>query len=457
MEQLFEKLTSIAKRRGFIFQGSEIYGGFANTWDYGPLGVELKNNIKQSWWQNFVTARRDMVGIDAAILMSPAVWQASGHVGGFVDPLTDCRHCKNRHRADKLLDEYYRQHNISAKAEGKTPEELSQLLTELAINCPVCGKAELTAVRTFNLMFKTHQGVIEDSQSLCYLRPETAQGIFVNFKHVCQTSRLKIPFGIAQIGKAFRNEISPGNFIFRTREFEQMEIEFFCAPTSAKRWLDDWQQRCFSWLKQLGLRDDLLRLRQHAPEELAHYSSATTDIEFHFPFGWGELWGIAHRGDYDLKQHQQASTKELLYYDPEENHKYLPHVIEPSLGVDRLMLALLLSAYDEEQLSDDKRVVLKLDPKLAPVKLAVLPLSKKLATLAEKIADDLQNKHAIELDLSGSIGKRYRRFDEIGTPFCLTVDFDSLADNKVTIRNRDDMHQERIDISQVESYLAKRI
>lgn len=457
MKATIEKIISLAKRRGFVFQGSEIYGGLANTWDYGPLGVQLKRNIKDYWWRSFVRSKPNIYGLDAAILMNPRVWEASGHVGGFSDPLVDCLSCKNRFRADKLIDEHYNKHQIKQQSEGLSLAELRKKLDEYQIKCPKCGSQSFTDIRSFNLMFKTHQGVIEDSQSLVYLRPETAQGIFVNFKNICNTGRAKLPFGVAQIGKAFRNEISPGNFIFRTREFEQMEIEYFCTAEQANGCFEVWQRDCFDWLLSLGIEKSLIRLRQHSAVELSHYSKATTDIEFNFPFGWGELWGIAHRGNYDLSQHQKFSGKDLEYFDSTSNQKILPHVIEPSLGVDRLLLSVLTSAYCEDEVSGEMRTFLKFDPKIAPVNLGVLPLTKKQNATAEKIADSFRLKYALEYDTAGSIGKRYRRLDEIGAPFCITVDFETETDNSVTVRNRDTLKQERVGLDFLDQYLSKLI
>ena len=455
-----EQLTSFAKRRGFVFAGSEIYGGLANAWDYGPLGVELKNNIKQAWWRTFVRGRADVVGLDSAILMNPAVWQASGHLDNFTDPLVDCRSCKHRHRADHLIENYLTKKASKKGRPAPTPsvaemseKDLHAQLMEHAIACPHCGQCDYTAVRRFNLMFRTFQGVLEDASSSVYLRPETAQGIFINFKNVQTTSRRKLPFGVGQIGKSFRNEITPSNFIFRTREFEQMELEFFCHPKEANTWYDHWREATFGWLLSLGLKPASLRWREHSPEELSHYSQATADIEFAFPFGWGELWGIAHRGNFDLSQHQEASGKDLYYVEAEKGEKFLPHVIEPALGVDRLALALLADAYSEDKLGGETRTVLRLHPQIAPVTLAVLPLSKKLAEPARKLYADLLGQFACDYDDAGSIGRRYRRFDEIGAPFCVTFDFESLDDASVTIRQRDDGSQERIKLGSLTSHL----
>jgi len=454
-----DKLVALCKARGFIFAGSEIYGGLANTWDYGPLGAELKRNIKDAWWQKFVRESKYNVGIDSAILMNPQTWVASGHLANFTDPLLDCKQCKARYRADQLIEAWYgAQGETPPHLEGKSNSELKALIDEQGIPCPKCGGREFSDIRQFNLMFKTFQGVTEDSKAEIYLRPETAQGIFVNFKNVQRTTRKKIPFGIGQIGKSFRNEITPGNFIFRTREFEQMELEFFCKPGEDRDWFQYWRQFCVDWLKSIGLREDLLRLRDHAPEELSHYSNATTDIEFQFPFGWGELWGIADRTDFDLKSHIEVSGEDLSYLDPETNEKYVPYCIEPSVGVERLLLALLVSAYDEQEIAPgDVRTVLHFHPAIAPVKVAVLPLSKKLAEPALALYDSLRRAFVAEYDEAGSIGKRYRRQDEIGTPYCVTFDFDSLNDNAVTVRDRDTMEQVRLPIAELTAYLAERV
>jgi glycyl-tRNA synthetase len=454
-----DKIISLAKRRGFVFPGSEIYGGLANAWDYGPLGVELKANIKKAWWDSFVRNRFDVVGIDCAIMMNPAVWEASGHVGGFSDPLMDCKTCKTRHRADKLIEETLEQRNQpQILVEGLSQQDLKAKIVELEIVCPNCGAKDFTDIRKFNLMFKTHQGVTEDNAALVYLRPETAQGIFVNFRNVATTSRKKIPFGIAQIGKSFRNEITPGNFIFRTREFEQMEMEYFCHPDESMKMFEYWKQFCYKWVLDHGLKESSIRMRNHDPKELSHYSSATTDIEFKFPFGWGELWGIAHRGDFDLTQHQSHSKKDLQYTVPGTNDKYLPHVVEPALGVDRLALCVLIDAYEEEDLEDgESRVVLRLNKKLAPVHVAFMPLSKKLAEPTQQIFNRVANHFVCDYDESQSIGKRYRRQDEIGTPYCVTVDFDSLQDNAVTVRDRDSMVQERVAIDQLVDFLKAKL
>jgi len=463
-EKSMDKIVALCKNRGFVYSGSEIYGGLANSWDYGPLGAELKNNIKRAWWKKFVQESKYNVGIDCAILMNPQVWVASGHVTNFNDPLIDCRACKMRFRADKLVEDYVKEKGLDVKVEAMSQQELTAFIREHAVPCPGCGKSDFTDIRKFNMMFKTFQGVTEDSASQIYLRPETAQGIFVNFKNVQRTSRKKVPFGIAQIGKAFRNEITPGNFIFRTREFEQMELEFFCKPGTDLEWFEYWRQFCYDWLISLGLKTENLRLRDHEKEELAFYSNATTDFEFLFPFGWGELWGIADRTDYDLSRHQEYSGEDMSYFDPETNERYIPYVIEPSLGVDRALLAFLVDAYDEEVLERDEqgnvkdmRVVLHLHPALAPVKCAVLPLSKKLAEPALEIYQMLSKSFVTDYDDAGSIGKRYRRQDEIGTPLCVTYDFDSENDKCVTVRDRDTMQQVRIPIDEVELYIAERI
>ncbi|MDQ5983348.1 MAG: Glycine--tRNA ligase [Eubacteriales bacterium SKADARSKE-1] len=451
-EKNMEKIVNLCKNRGFVYAGSEIYGGLSNTWDYGPLGVEFKNNVKNAWLKKFVRQSKYNVGIDSAILMNPEVWVASGHVGGFSDPLMDCRDCKTRHRADKLIEEN------GGDSNGMTFEQMTDYIEANHIKCPECGSENFTSIRKFNLMFKTFQGVTENAKNEIYLRPETAQGIFVNFCNVQRTSRKKLPFGIAQIGKSFRNEITPGNFTFRTREFEQMELEFFCKPGTDLDWFSYWRDFCKNWLLDLGLKKENIRLRDHSAEELSHYSTATTDIEFLFPFGWGELWGIADRTNFDLLQHQNNSGKTLEYFDSEENKRYLPYVIEPSLGADRAALAFLCDAYDEEKLNDtDTRVVLHLHPALAPIKAAILPLSKKLSNGANKVYELLLEYFMVEYDDAGSIGKRYRRQDEIGTPFCLTYDFDSENDNCVTVRNRDDMSQERVPIEKLVEFIQRKI
>lgn len=455
-EVTMEKLTALAKNRGFIYPGSEIYGGLANTWDYGPLGVEFKNNIKKAWWRKFVQESKYNVGLDAAILMNPQTWVASGHVGGFADPLIDCKSCKARFRADQLIEGWLKENGMDdVTVDGWSNEKLQSFIEEKGIKCPECGKSDFTGIRQFNLMFKTFQGVTEDSKAEIFLRPETAQGIFVNFKNVQRTSRKKIPFGIAQVGKSFRNEITPGNFIFRTREFEQMELEFFCEPGTDMEWFQYWRGFCRDWLLSLGIKEDEMRLRDHSPEELCFYSKGTTDIEFLFPFGWGELWGIADRTDYDLTQHANTSGEDMTYFDDEKKEKYIPYVIEPSLGADRVVLAFLCAAYDEEELEGgDVRTVLHFHPALAPVKIGVLPLSKKLNEGAEKIYAELSKKYNCEFDDRGNIGKRYRRQDEIGTPFCVTYDFDSETDGCVTVRFRDSMEQERVAIKDLDAYFA---
>ena len=460
-EKTMDKITALCKGRGFVFAGSEIYGGLANTWDYGPLGVELKNNVKRAWWQKFVQENPYNVGLDAAILMNPKVWEASGHVATFNDPLIDCKGCKMRHRADKLIEDWNAENGITDVAvETMDDEGLIAYIREKSVSCPFCGKSDFTDIRKFNLMFKTFQGVNEDTAAQIYLRPETAQGIFVQFKNVQRTTRKKIPFGVCQVGKSFRNEITPGNFIFRTREFEQLELEFFCKPGTDLEWFEYWRTFCRDWLLSLGLREESLRLRDHAKEELSHYSNATTDFEFLFPFGWGELWGVADRTDFDLKAHQEHSGENMEYFDQETGEKYIPYVIEPSLGADRMLLSFLIDAYDEEVVDAEKndvRTVLRLHPALAPFKAAVLPLSKKLSSKSEEIAVDLRRKFMVDYDDSGSIGKRYRRQDEIGTPFCVTYDFDSETDNAVTVRDRDSMAQERIPIAGLEDYLSKKL
>ncbi|MFA6735554.1 MAG: glycine--tRNA ligase [Saccharofermentanales bacterium] len=457
MVKSMDKIVALARNRGFIFQGSEIYGGLANSWDYGPLGVNLKNNVKSAWWKKFVQENPYNVGVDCSILMNPKVWVASGHVGGFSDPLIDCRKCKTRHRADKLVEDHYLAEGKEVAADGFTTDELITVIRDNKIVCPDCGASDFTDIRKFNLMFKTFQGVTEDSKAELFLRPETAQGIFVNFKNVQRTSRKKIPFGICQIGKAFRNEITPGNFTFRTREFEQMELEFFCKPGTDLEWFEYWRNFCRQWLLDLGIKTDELRLRDHSPEELSFYSKATTDFEFLFPFGWGELWGVADRTDYDLKQHIEHSNEDLSYFDPQTNEKYVPYVVEPSLGADRVTLAFLCSAYDEEEIAEgDTRVVLRFHPALAPVKIAVLPLSSKLSENAETVYSELSKEWFCEFDDRQSIGKRYRRQDEIGTPYCVTYDFDSVEDGCVTVRDRDTMKQERIPVIELKDYFNDR-
>ena len=458
MVESMEKLVSLCKNRGYIYPGSEIYGGLANTWDYGPLGNELKNNIKSAWRKKFIQEQKNVVGLDAAILMNPETWVASGHVGGFSDPLIDCKECKTRHRADKLIEEWAHNQGKDMIADGMSNEELINFINENKIPCPDCGKTNFTDIRKFNLMFKTSQGVTEGKTSEIYLRPETAQGIFVDFKNVLRTSRKKIPMGIAQIGKAFRNEITPGNFIFRTREFEQMEMEFFCKPGTDLEWFKYWKDYSENWLLSLGMKKENIRLRDHSKEELVFYSKATTDIEFNFPFGWGELWGIADRTDYDLSRHMEHSKQDLSYQDPETGEKYVPYVIEPSLGADRVLLAFLCNAYEEEEIAEgDVRTVLHLHPALAPYKVAVLPLSKKLSDKANEVYDKLSKKFMCDYDEAGSIGKRYRREDEIGTPYCVTIDFDTLEDESVTIRDRDTMEQVRVKIDELEAWIEEKI
>ncbi|MBQ3864753.1 MAG: glycine--tRNA ligase [Clostridia bacterium] len=448
-----DKLVALCKGRGFIFAGSEIYGGLANAWDYGPLGVLFKNNVKKAWWKKFVQENPYNVGLDSAILMNRQVWVASGHVGSFNDPLIDCRACKARFRADKLIEDA---EGISA--DGWDNDRLEKYIAEHDIKCPVCGKHDFTSIRKFNMMFKTFQGVTEDSAAELYLRPETAQGIFVNFKNITRSMRKKLPFGVAQIGKSFRNEITPGNFIFRIREFEQMELEFFCEPGTDLEWFQYWRAFCRDWLYSLGIDADHLRLRDHDPEELAFYSKATTDFEYLFPFGWGELWGVADRTDYDLKQHSEYSTENLEYIDPVTNARFIPYVVEPSLGADRVALAFLCEAYDEETLPDGtSRVVMHFHPALAPYKVAVLPLQKKLGEQAREVLTMLQKEFDVDYDETGNIGKRYRRQDEIGTPFCVTFDFDSLEDGAVTIRDRDTMEQERVPIANLVNVIREKI
>jgi len=451
-KKTMEKIVALCKNRGYVYSGSEIYGGLSNTWDYGPLGVEFKNNVKKAWLKKFVQESKYNVGLDSAILMNPQTWVASGHVGGFSDPLMDCKDCKTRHRADKLIEDF------GADPNGMTLEQMADFIKENKVACPDCGGTNFTDIRKFNLMFKTFQGVTEDAKNELYLRPETAQGIFVNFANIARTTRKKIPFGVAQIGKSFRNEITPGNFTFRTREFEQMELEFFCKPDTDLEWFYYWKDFCKNWLLNLGLREENIRLRDHEKEELSFYSKATTDIEFLFPFGWGELWGIADRTDYDLTQHINHSGKSLDYFDPTDNTRYVPYVVEPSLGADRVALAFLCDAYDEEEIDEkDTRVVLRLHPALAPYKAAILPLSKKLGDKADEVREMLSKHFMVEYDDAGSIGKRYRRQDEIGTPFCITYDFESLEDGCVTVRDRDTMAQERIAISDLVSYIEKKL
>ena len=461
-EKTMDKIVNLCKNRGFIYAGSEIYGGLANSWDYGPLGVELKNNVKKAWWKKFVQENKYNVGLDSAILMNSEVWKASGHVGGFSDPLMDCKDCHARHRADKLIVDYAAENGIVIVAESLSNEEMEQYIKDHDITCPKCGSKNFTGIRQFNLMFKTFQGVTEDTTSTLYLRPETAQGIFVNFPNIARTSRKKVPFGVCQIGKSFRNEITPGNFTFRTREFEQMELEFFCKPGTDLEWFDYWRSHCRDWLYGLGMSEENLRLRDHDPAELAFYSKATTDFEYLFPFGWGELWGVADRTNYDLTQHEKFSGQSMEYFDPTTNEKYIPYVIEPSLGADRVVLAFLCEAYDEEEVPNSKgkqdtRVVLHLHPALAPYKAAVLPLSKKLDAEATEVYEQLSKDFMVDYDVTGAIGKRYRREDEIGTPFCITYDFDSKEDGCVTVRDRDTMDQVRIPISEVSAYISEKI
>ena len=457
-EKTMDKIVALCKNRGFIYPGSEIYGGLANSWDYGPLGVEFKNNVKKAWWKKFVQESRYNVGLDSAIIMNPQTWVASGHLGGFSDPLMDCKVCRARHRADKLIEDYAFQNGLEDNPAGWTDDEMMAYIKEKHICCPDCGSGDFTNIRKFNLMFKTFIGVTEESSNTVYLRPETAQGIFVQFKNVARSSRKKMPFGVAQIGKSFRNEITPGNFVFRTREFEQMELEFFCKPGTDLEWFRYWRSYCENWLINLGMKRENMRLRDHSAEELCFYSKGTTDIEFLFPFGWGELWGIADRTDYDLTQHQNVSGESMEYFDSETNEKYIPYVIEPSLGADRVALAFLCDAYDEEVVDpakNDVRVVLHLHPALAPVKVAVLPLSKKLSDKAGEVYDELAKYYNCEFDETGSIGKRYRRQDEIGTPLCVTYDFDSETDGCVTVRDRDTMEQVRLPISELKAYIDK--
>ena len=458
MKATMDKIVNLCKGRGFIFPGSEIYGGLANAWDYGPLGVQMKNNIKAAWWKKFVQENPYNVGLDCSILMNPTVWQASGHLGGFSDPLMDCKNCKARHRADNLIEEYMKKKGIEENIAGWSNEQLENYIKEKSIVCPICGKSDFTPIRKFNLMFKTFQGVTEDSSSTIYLRPETAQGIFVNFKNVQRSTRKRVPFGIGQIGKSFRNEITPGNFIFRVREFEQMELEFFCQPGTDLEWFNYWKNFCHNWLLEIGIKDENLKLRDHDQEELCFYSKATTDSEFKFPFGWGELWGVADRTDYDLSQHAKFSGKDLTYQDPVTNEKYIPYVIEPSLGVERLMLAYLCNAYDEEQLENgESRVVMHFHPAIAPYKVAILPLQKNLSEKARAIYEQLSKHFMVDYDEAGSIGKRYRREDEIGTPLCVTVDFDTLENDTVTVRDRDTMQQIRLHVDELKDYISKKI
>ncbi|MDR0406089.1 MAG: glycine--tRNA ligase [Clostridiales bacterium] len=454
-EKTMDKLVALCKGRGFVYPGSEIYGGLANTWDYGPLGAELKNNVKRAWWKKFVQESRYNVGLDSAILMNPQTWVASGHAGGFSDPLMDCKVCKTRHRADKLIEDFSGGGTV---ADGWTDEQMTAYIDEHNVPCPDCGKHDFTGIRKFNLMFKTFQGVTEDAKNELFLRPETAQGIFVNFKNIQRTSRKKVPFGVGQIGKSFRNEITPGNFTFRTREFEQMELEFFCKPGTDLEWFAYWKEYCKNWLLGLNIKEENLRLRDHQPEELSHYSNATTDFEFLFPFGWGELWGIADRTDFDLNAHAAHSGESFEYLDPATNEKYVPFVIEPSLGADRVTLAFLVEAYDEEAVGEgDTRVVMRFHPALAPIKAAVLPLSKKLGDKATELHDELSRVFPCEYDDAGSIGKRYRRQDEIGTPFCVTVDFETETDGCVTVRDRDTMAQTRVPAAELADYISRKV
>ena len=456
MKATMDKIVNLCKSRGFIFPGSEIYGGLANAWDYGPLGVQMKNNIKAAWWKKFVQQNPYNVGLDCAILMNPTVWQASGHLGGFSDPLMDCKSCKSRHRADDLIEAYMKKHGCEENISAWSNEDFEKYISEHKIPCPICGKSDFTPIRKFNLMFKTFQGVTEDSSSTVYLRPETAQGIFVNFKNVQRSTRKRVPFGIAQIGKSFRNEITPGNFIFRVREFEQMELEFFCKPGTDLEWFAYWKDFCKNWLLEIGIQEENLKLRDHDKEELCFYSKATTDFEFKFPFGWGELWGIADRTDYDLSQHAKFSGKDMSYLDPMTNEKYIPYVIEPSLGVERLMLAYLCNAYDEQTLENgETRVVMHFHPAISPYKVAILPLQKNMGDKAREIYENLSKHFMCDYDEAGSIGKRYRRQDEIGTPFCVTIDFDTLEDDTVTIRERDSMKQIRMKTSELAGYISK--
>ncbi|MDL2325263.1 glycine--tRNA ligase [Ruminococcaceae bacterium OttesenSCG-928-A16] len=455
-QKTMDAITTLCRNRGFVFAGSEIYGGLANSWDYGPLGVEFKNNVKRAWWKKFVQESPTNVGLDSAILMNPEVWVATGHVGGFSDPLMDCRACKTRHRADQLIED------AGGNPSGMDVAQMQDYIKENNIKCPNCGKSDFTDIRDFNLMFKTAIGVTEDSHNDVYLRPETAQGIFVNFANIQRTTRRKIPFGVCQVGKAFRNEITPRNFIFRIREFEQMEMEFFCKPGTDLEWFNYWKDYCENWLKTLGIKEENLRMRDHGAEELSFYSKATTDIEYLFPFGWGELWGIADRTDYDLSQHNKHSGKTQEYFDPETNEHYIPYVVEPSLGADRMALAFLVEAYDEEMLTnskgeEEKRVVMRFHPALAPYKAAVLPLSKKLGEQALKVHAELAKHFMVDYDEAGAIGRRYRRQDEIGTPYCITYDFDSETDNSVTIRERDSMVQVRLPISEVAAWLQEKL
>ncbi len=453
--ETMDKLVAHAKQYGYVYQGSEIYNGLANTWDYGPLGVELKNNIKQLWWKEFVTKKPNNVGLDSAILMNSDVWKSSGHIGGFSDPLLDCKECKTRHRADKLIEEFT---NSEVIADGWSNEAMLDYINDNKIVCPECGALNYTDIRQFNLMFKTNMGVVENDASAVYLRPETAQGIFINFKNIARTSRKKVPFGVGQIGKSFRNEITPGNFIFRTREFEQMELQFFCKPGTELEWFDVLQEDIKQFLKNVGVKEENYRIREHDGDELAHYSNKTSDVEFKFPFGWGELWGLSSRTDFDLKAHQEGSKQDLTYRDPQTNEVYLPYVLEPSVGVDRLFLAILADAYEVEALEDgDTREVMHLDPKIAPIQVAVLPLVKKLSAESQKLVSQLAEDFSVEYDEAGKIGKRYRRQDVVGTPYCVTFDYDSLEDMSVTVRDRDTMEQERVAIKELNEYISKKI
>jgi glycyl-tRNA synthetase len=455
-----DKIVALCKGRGFVYAGSEIYGGLANSWDYGPLGVELKNNIKKAWWKKFIQENPYNVGIDTALMMNPQVWVTSGHVTNFNDPLIDCKHCKTRHRADHLVEAYNKEHDIDMVADGLPPEVLTEYIREHKVPCPDCGESDFTDIRKFNMMFKTHQGVTEDSSTELYLRPETAQGMFVNFKNVQRTTRRKLPFGIGQAGRSFRNEITPGNFIFRTREFEQMELEFFCRPGTELEWFDYWRTFCRNWLLSLGITESNLRMRDHEKEKLSHYSNATTDIEYLFPFGWGELWGVASRTNFDLTVHSEASGQDLSYFDQDTNEHFIPYCVEPAVGVDRILLTALIDAYDEEVVDaekNDARVVLRLHPALAPFKAAVLPLSKKLSDAATEVYHALQKEFMVDFDDAGSIGKRYRRQDEVGTPFCVTYDFESENDGCVTVRERDSMEQVRVPVAELKNYIAERI
>ncbi len=457
VQDALKDIVSLCKRRGFVFPGSEIYDGLANTWDYAPYGVELKKNIKDLWWRKFVTSRRDVVGLDSSILLNPKVWEASGHTASFSDPLVECKECRKRHRGDHLLEEAGLDEAVVAAMDFA---QIDATIKEKEIGCPDCGAKEFTESRAFNLMFKTKIGVLEGTGTDVFMRPETAQGIFINFKTIAENCRQKVPFGVGQIGKSFRNEITPGNFIFRTREFEQMEMEFFCEPGTEKEWFEYWKQYCIEWLYDLGIRKEKLRMRDHEPEELSHYSNGTADIEYDFPFGWGELWGIASRTDFDLNAHMTASRKDLRYHDKVKNEKYIPYVVEPALGVDRLLLTVLVDAYRVETLENgEERTVLGFHPSLAPVKVAILPLSKKeeLMSVSNEIYDSLLPYWNVEYDETQAIGKRYRRQDEIGTPYCVTVDFDTLEDQAVTVRERDSMEQERIPIAELKSYLARKL